>query len=156
MKSNSKAFFKYAKQFRKSKSLIKLLLKEDNSAETDPQKIADMFQHQFVSVFSDPSSSSKTIPLPRNNPHKFESFDITLEDIKSAIDAINSTSSCGDYHIPAILLKSCKDTLAPPIKYLWESSFSKGIIPSFYISQSFIKLITFIKDQLPPKVFQEK
>ena len=59
---NSKAFFKYAKKFKKSKSYIKLMKKADGSITTDFKEIVDLLQNQFASVFSEPTSPLKVIP----------------------------------------------------------------------------------------------
>ena len=136
IKSNPKAFYKYAKKFRKSKSLIKLLSKKDGSVTTDMKEIADLFQHQFTSVFSDTSAPSKVVPESCHTNLKFTDINFTTEDTLSAIDEINPNSSCGDVHIPAVVLKNCKYMLCYPLKLLWQDSLMQGHVPSFYKEQT--------------------
>ena len=62
LRVNSKAFFKYAKKFKKSKSNVKLMKKADGSITTDFKEIVDLLQNQFASVFSEPTSPLKVIP----------------------------------------------------------------------------------------------
>lgn len=56
IKKNSKSFFKYAKKFKKSKSNIKLRKQAEGSFTTNDDAMANLFQEQFTSVFSEPLS----------------------------------------------------------------------------------------------------
>ena len=135
MKENQEAFFKYAKKFKKSKSNIKLLKKNETIA-TDPEDIANLLQKQFTSVFSDPRASQKKILEDAGYVnHEFTTFDFDPTDIMTALDEINSSASCGDSHIPATVLKNCKLNLCYPIFLLRKDSFIKGEIPSSYKEQ---------------------
>ena len=55
VKSNTKYFYSYAKQFSKQKQSISMLYDECNNICTNTTQIANVLQKQFVSVFSDPS-----------------------------------------------------------------------------------------------------
>ena len=138
IKSDPKAFYKYAKKFKKSKSQIKLLAKKDGSITSDVKEMANLFQEQFKSVFSDPSASNKSIPEPANSPLQNLLSDINFSslDVISAIDDVNENSSCADNHIPAIVLKKCKYPLSHPIKLMWQDSFDSGQVPAFYKEQT--------------------
>ena len=140
MKSNPKAFYKYAKKFRKSKSNIKMLFKKDGSLTSDVKEIVDLFQKQFTSIFSDTSSSCKVIPEHHSISSNFSQISFTVEDIILAIDDTNAGSSCADSNIPAVVLKRCKEELSYPIKLLWQDSIEKGKVPSFYKEQTFVPI----------------
>ena len=136
IKSNPKAFYKYAKKFAKSKSSIKLLTKKDGSVTSDSEEIANLLQNQFTSVFSDTNASCKVVPDFSSTDFEFTNVKFSTEDVVSAIDEININSSCADSHIPAIVLIKCKLALSYPIKLLWQDSMEKGQIPSFYKEQT--------------------
>ena len=114
IKSNPKAFYKYAKKFRKSKSVIKLLNKTDGRVTSDVKEIVDMFQHQFTSVFSDASAPYKVVPQSFNPDQQFSDITLASEDIISGIDDINSGSSCADNHIPTVVLKKLQTNIMLP------------------------------------------
>ena len=137
IKSNPKAFYKYAKKFRKSKSLIKLLTNDDGSIISDLSEIANTFQKQFTSVFSDTSAPNKVVPeLSEQVNSQFSDIDFSVDHVISAIDEINVNSSCGDRHIPAPVLKNCKHSLSIPIHLMWQDSMIEGIVPAFYKEQT--------------------
>ena len=60
--TNPKYFFSYAKSFSKVKQNISALLNGNQELVTERKELANILQHQFCSVFSDPNCSSKTIP----------------------------------------------------------------------------------------------
>ena len=137
MKLNPKAFYKYAKKFRKTKSQIKLLTKKDGSITSDLKEMANILQKQFTSVFSDTSASCKVVPeISTNSVSQLQFINFSGADIIAAIDEINENSSCADHNIPAIVLKKCKSVLCNPIKLLWQDSFATGQVPAFYKEQT--------------------
>ena len=92
--------------------------------------MAELLQHQYTSVFSDPASKEKKSPKfanPTRNP--LEDLSFTEEDIEKAISEIDTYSSCPDGDIPAIVLKNCKSELSHPIWKMWYDSMETGIIP---------------------------
>ena len=56
IKSNPKVFYSYAKSFSAVKSSIHMLLNDSNEVVTDAEQMANLFQDQFGSVFSNPNS----------------------------------------------------------------------------------------------------
>ena len=98
--------------------------------------MANLFQNQFISVFSHPDSESKVIPDTETNlTCQFSNLNYLAEDFIHAIDDMRSNASCDACCIPAIVLKNCKLSLVSPIMYIWEKSFARGEIPSFYKEQ---------------------
>ena len=77
---------------------------------------------------TDPSFPPPSVQHPQELPH----FDISDEDIITAISSIPSSSASGPDGVPAILLKNCAKELCRPIKMIWEESFTSGVVPKFY------------------------
>ena len=136
IKTNPKFFFSYAKSLSKIKSSINMLFDSNQEITTDPKKMADLLQEQFSSVFSDPNSPDVKDPVfsppSIQHPQELEDFRISDEDIMSAVQSISTDSACGPDGIPAILLKNCAQELRSPLRIIWQESFEKGTVPSFY------------------------
>jgi len=137
IKSNPKFFYSYAKSLSKIKSRINMLFDSDGEITTDTQKMADLLQEQFSSVFSDPDSPDVQDPdfppPPIQHPqHPDQDFKLSDDAITSAIKAIPSDSASGPDGIPAILLKNCAKELLSPLRIIWEESFDCGTVPKYY------------------------
>ena len=63
IKENPGFFFSYAKKFSKVKSKIGPLKDKENKFISDPEEMANLFQTQFKSFFSDPQSNDKSTQL---------------------------------------------------------------------------------------------
>ena len=136
VKENPRYFYSYAKRFCKQQSTVGPLLNNQNELENDPQKMADLLQHQYSSVFSNPNSPDKEIPnLDLLIENSISNIKFNEKDIIKAIDEIKSDSACGEDDIPAIILKNCKRNLSYPILKLWQDSFEQGYIPKQYKKQ---------------------
>lgn len=134
IQKNPKKFFSYVKTKSKTKSLISLLIDDNNEVITGNKEMVDCFQDFFTSVFSDPHSSEKRSPDFNPPVIKFplETLTYSLKDIEEAIDCIDSSSSCPEWEIPAPVLKYCKKQLCVPIKMIWDDSLETGVIPKHY------------------------
>ena len=136
VKQNPKYFYSYAKKFSKKKSNISMLFDENQNICSDPKKIADLLQQQFLSVFSDPSKTdmdAASFPPPDiTYPFTDDILEFSVSDVIEAIDEIKPNASSGPDEIPVTLLKNCKSTLAVPIHLLWSKSLASGEVPSFY------------------------
>ncbi len=143
IKTDSKFFFKYAKSFRVTPSPPNILIDENENSITDPQKIVDMLQDQFKSVFSVPLDASKlgnclNFQVSSFNP--IQSSKITNELIVNAIDEMRPNSSCSHHDIPAIIFKRCKFSLCVPLRIFFNKSIEQGKIPLEYKKQTVIPL----------------
>lgn len=136
IKTNPKYFYSYAKSLSRVKSTVNMLFNNDGNIVTDPKAMADVLQHQFSSVFSDPLSPDIVDPVFDSpeivQPLQDNDFVINDEDILSAISAIPTDSASGPDGIPVTLLKSCASELCHPIRLIWEESFHSGKVPQFY------------------------
>ncbi|KAL5262155.1 hypothetical protein ACHWQZ_G007751 [Mnemiopsis leidyi] len=138
VKDNPKYFFSYAKRFSKLRSNIGPLRSKDTGLlHYDPQKMADMLQQQYSSVFSDPNNPDKrnTITSPPILTKNLSTIDFNIDDIVSAIDELSADSATSEGEIPARILKACKEPLAQALSILWKSSFETGVIPMVYKEQ---------------------
>lgn len=136
IKVNPKYFYSYAKSFSKVQSKISMLFNTQGEVETDSTRMADIFQNQFSSVYSNPDSPDRkepdfTAPTITKSFSEY-SLDITNEDVISAIKDIKIDSACGPDGIPVILLKQCCEPLCEPIRIIWEESITTSIVPSYY------------------------
>ena len=137
VKSNTKYFYSYAKQFSKQKQSISMLYDECNNICTNTTQIEKVLQKQFVSVFSDPSvtdvSSASNFNVPKIlHPHSDDDIRFTTQDIMDAIDDIKPHAAPGPDEIPPIVLKQCKEQLATPIHLIWSRSLASGSVPKCY------------------------
>ena len=138
VKNNPKYFFSYAKRFSKLKSNIGPLRDtESGILQHDPQKMAEILQTQYSSVFSDPKNPKKrnTLDDTSRPPDTLTGIVFTVEDIISAIDEINPDSATSDGDIPAKILKFCKKPLSQALFKLWKCSYEVGKIPQVYKEQ---------------------
>ena len=98
--------------------------------------MANIFQDQFGSVFSDPNSPN--IPPQAVEPPVItktltsEGFLITEDDILTAIGDFKSESAAGPDGIPVIIFKNCATEQCEPLRILWSESFQSGVVPLFY------------------------
>ena len=113
-----------------------MLINKNDEVVTDSEEISNIFQEQFSSVFSDrcsPHVQSPSFSHPSiSNPMTDDGFNISKDDILSAIGELKSDSAAGPDGIPVVLLKKCAAELCQPLQLLWSESFQTGKVPSFY------------------------
>ena len=129
IKTNSKYFFSYAKQFSSTKSTIGPLLNENNEYTASSSKMANLLSSQYSSVFSKPSDSPYYGMSENANDATITDIDFTEQDIIDAIDELKNTSASGPDGLAAIFLKKCKNSLAKPLFHLWRKCLDQGITP---------------------------
>ena len=131
IKTNSKYFFNYAKQFSSTKSSIGPLLNENNEYTSSSSKMANLLSKQYSSVFCEPSDTSPYFTMEENeNDPTITDIEFTEQDIVDAIDELKNTSASGPDGLAAIFLKKCKEPLARPLFCLWRKCLDQGITPS--------------------------
>ena len=129
IKTNSKFFFSYAKQFSSTRSSIGPLLNKNNEYTAKSSKMANILSAQYSSVFSKPSESIYYSMNENENEISIENIDFTEQDIIDAIDELKNNSSSGPDGLAAIFLKKCKNSLARPLFHLWRKCLDQGITP---------------------------
>ena len=135
LKDNPKVFYGYAKKHSTIRNEI-TMLKTDSGYITDKKSVAEIFQRQFSSVFSDPAAPGIEDPhfiVPNTVPIMPDCWSaISNSQVQAAIEDIRPSSSPGPDGVPAILLKKCASTLAYPIKLLLERSIEEKTVPDYY------------------------
>ena len=118
-----------------------MLIDESGNAVSDPQRIADIFQDQFKSVFSTPLTQSQLNHYslsPSNVSSSISCFEVTQGEIIAAIDEMKGNASCPTKDVPAQVFKQCKLVLSKPLFLIWKKSFLCGEIPNEYKNQMII------------------
>jgi len=130
LKSNPKAFYKYANKKKKVKEKIGPL-KPENSDEyiKEPEKIAQMMASQYKSVFQPPCLDTSNIIFPTQNCTPLEDIDITPEKVKEAAKQICLSSASGPDGIPPIVYHDYIEELAEPIARIWRTSLDLTKLP---------------------------
>ena len=124
IKTNSRFFFSYAKQFSITKTKVGPLLNKINEFTSSSYEMANILSEQYSSVFSEPSSPT-CHPTPEEDYITF-----TEQDILDAIDELRNNSASGPDGLAAIFLKKCKHSIVKPLYDLWRDCLDHGITPS--------------------------
>ena len=120
--SNSKAFFRYAKQTSNKKTDIGPLVNENGDLEDDPQGKSEISRKQYEKVFStkkadievkivkdDDKDRIHIDELFDNENAPFSDITITEDDVRRAIEETRINSAPGVDCVPPILLHKCKN-----------------------------------------------
>ena len=137
MKTNPKVFYSHAKAHSTIRGDITVMRGEDGEITRDPERIANILQDQFISVYSDPNCSDKAepnFPTQDNTSLAPECFKISEDDIKSALTELKPNSAPGSDGIPSKLLINCSSAIATPLALMWNESFESESVPSYYKS----------------------
>ena len=129
IKTNSKYFFAYAKQFSSTRSSIGPLLNEVNEYTASSSKMANLLATQYSSVFSKPTDSPYYEMEENEEDISITDIHFTEQDIIDAIDELKNSSASGPDGLAAIFLKKCKDSLAKPLFLLWRKCLDQGVTP---------------------------
>ena len=130
IKNNSKYFYRYAKSKRVSKSSIGPFVISGSYVE-DPKAKAEALSKQYCSVFSSVPHDEETICKALSVPGAggIEDFDFGVAEVVEAINELKENSSPGPDGVPTVLLKRCRDQIAPAIADIWKKSVKEGSIP---------------------------
>ena len=136
VKLNPKQFYRYAKSHSTMKSGIAMLRTSEGIWLNDHKLIADAFQDQFSSVYSDPDAKNIKSPDFNVRVPNVDMSDISLSftdgAILNAIGELNLNSAPGPDGLPAQLIKNCSNTIVVPLGLMWRESFRRGEVPKFY------------------------
>ena len=150
IKTNLRAFYTYAKQKSKTHTTIGPLIDDKNVLHSDSTTMSNLLQAQYKKAFSDPKSGTQDQAYPdTKDVPPLDNITTTNEDIVKAINCIKSNSAPGPDEIPALLLKECKNEIAPALSILWQKSIDTGEIPSKLLTQSIIPIFKKDNRSLP-------
>ena len=121
MKSNSKAFFSFARSRQKVKAKVGPFLDPATSKpNSSPDFAAESLRRQYDSVFSaarpawsvtDPQEHFKV----EEGDDYLTDFKFSQEDIEKACAELRGTAAPGPDGVPAVLLKNCRKELSKPL-----------------------------------------
>ena len=110
IKTNSKYFYAYAKQFSSTRSKVGPLLDELKEYTSSAAKMANILSSQYSSVFSKPIQSIYHAEEDDPNIQSLTDIDFSEQDIIDAIDELKNNSASGPDGLVAIFLKKCKNS----------------------------------------------
>ena len=141
IKKNPRAFYRYSKTFSKTTTTIGPLIDQDNNLQTDKTKMCNILQEQYKKAFSDPNSGQKQkVGETNNGIPQLKDITFNEDDIIRAINSIPLHAAPGPDKIPAILLRECKEQLAPVLKLIWRTSLDTGEIPETLLKQTIVPI----------------
>ena len=136
IKSNTKAFFSFARSRQKVKAKIGPFLDPSTgSPNASPDFAAECLKNQYDSVFSatrpdwSVSNISEHFKVVEGDGSLID-FTFSQGDIEKACSELKSTAAPGLDGVPASLLKTCRKELSKPLYILWRSSLDSGAIPA--------------------------
>ena len=129
IKTNSKFFFNYAKQFSTTKSNIGPLLNKKNEYTNSSLEMGNILSEQYSSVFSTPRNSPYFEKIDDPDIPTLNDITFTEKDLSDAIDELRNTAASGPDGISALFLKKCKSPLLKPLTELFKACVDQGITP---------------------------
>ena len=98
-----------------------MLRAENGSATRDPKAMADIFQSQFSSVYSNPAWREKREPEFQhiNAQMSPDVLNFTELDFVKAARDLKTNSAPGSDGIPSQLIKECSVALSVPMAMIW-------------------------------------
>ena len=144
-KQNTKAFFKYAKQFSKRKNKIGPLLNKSGSKTDKSEEMCEILKEQYEKAFNNSKADTeikvdhivndeKEIHINElfNEDSEFKEIDITVTDVISAISETKINSAPGPDNFPPIILHKCKEELATPLRKIMKKSLETSKVPDMW------------------------
>ena len=130
IRTNSKFFFSYAKQYSTVRSKIGPLLTRTNEYTNSSFEMGNILSIQYSSAFSEPCDSPYFQQIDDPDIPTLIDIAFTEEDLSDAIDELRNTAASGPDGFSALLLKKCKSSLLRPLTRLWRDCLDLGITPS--------------------------
>ena len=128
IKTNPAVFYKYANSTRNTKVKIGPL-KQGQTYESGPKKMADILSQQFKSVFSTPQLNPRGLNMDLNINDAMNDIELVEADFRAAIRDMNGSSTPGPDGVRASVYKDYVDQLAYPIMKIWRLSLDTGRLP---------------------------
>ena len=137
IKSNSKAFFSFARSRQKVKAKVGPFLDPTTGNPNPfPDFAAKGLSEQYNSVFASPRPAWTVNNFPEHFRETGGDDDIladihfSQDDIQQAFAELNGSAAPGPDGLPAMLIKCCRNELSRPLHLLWRSSLDTGSIPT--------------------------
>ena len=131
MNVNPKIFYSIINNQKNRKNKVGPF-KENGEIIDEGEEICEKLVLEFLSQFSKISSKINGNPFQNEETEDLNDIEITVEDIKEAIDDMDENSAAGPDGIPAILLKKIRDEIALPLAMILRKSIDEGKIPDIF------------------------
>ena len=131
-KENPKHFYGYIRNRNPIKNGIGPLSNENGTLEYEGDKICNILNNYFGSVFSKKSYNYMEIqPMTRtlNDNEILRTIEVQEHEIVKYIDKIKVNKAPGPDAIYPIVLKELKSVIAKPLAYIFNQSLRSGVIP---------------------------
>lgn len=130
LKTNNKAFWRYANTRLKTKSRIEDLKHEDGSMAVTSTEKANMLNQFFSSKFTVEDNSVSPTPLHNYNGPPLETVDLNVQEVARKLSNLKPFSSQGPDGLHPRVLRETATTLSGPLTALFRRSVNSGILPS--------------------------
>ena len=130
IKHNPKAFYQYIASKTVKKEGVAELVNAEGKLTSDDEEKSNIVNDFFGTVFTQEDIS--TVPdftCDQNIDTCLENCTITIQDMVSALNNLNSNKSPGPDNIHPKFLKSSSKSLAKPLTLLFNKTLSEGCIP---------------------------
>ena len=131
MKGNPKQFYQYVSSKINKKDPIPDLIDENGVKTTSDTEKSTLLNNYFSSVFTkeDPDNIPK-LTQKIESSNEINTAEVTLEEMTKILQNLKPDKSPGTDEIHPRLLKECAQTLAKPLKLLFDLSMRTSRIPS--------------------------
>lgn len=125
--SNSRAFWRFINKKRKV-SGFPSSMSYQGSVANSPSDVCDLFADFFASVY-EPATQSATSILDSHGSSDFSLIKFTEAEVCDCLYQLDVKKGSGYDGIPPIVFKSCAESLATPVTFLFNESIRTGIFP---------------------------
>ena len=129
VKTNPKAFWRYANSRRKTRTRVEDLKRQDGSMASSEKEKAELLSAFFSSVFTNEDVSVVPQLQTRWTGRMFEDVDITPERVEVKLKALRPTSSPGPDHLHPQVLQEVASPLSVALCMLYAKSMECGQVP---------------------------
>ncbi len=130
IKSNPKMFWQYVHSRTKTRQLILDLEKSDGTLrQTDIEK-AEVLNTFFTSVFTREDMTNIPHVDKQNVLEGLQNIKITEEDVQKRLSKLKTSKSPGPDGLHPRVLKELSQTIAEPLKMLFQSALEEGVLPN--------------------------
>ncbi|XP_045783684.1 uncharacterized protein LOC123879834 [Maniola jurtina] len=126
--ANSKCFWSFVKSKQNINSIPDSLYLDTESAQ-EGQRIADLFNKFFESVFQKPSATTLNIDALVYPQALIGHVDLNHKTVEKYLSALNTTKGSGPDGLHPLFIKRCSKQLAIPLTLLFQLSLRSGILP---------------------------